>query len=99
MISKEKQDTIEIEQLAIDGGTPARTKPLPLEFPGMHFFDDEEVEAAVRVLKSRSPFRYYGIDLQSEVDAFEGNSPNSSASTTRWQSRAAVERCRPRFPR
>ena len=71
MISKEKQDTIEIEQLAIDGGTPARTKPLPLEFPGMHFFDDEEVEAAVRVLKSRSPFRYYGIDLQSEVDAFE----------------------------
>jgi 8-amino-3,8-dideoxy-alpha-D-manno-octulosonate transaminase len=37
----------------------------------MHFFDDEEVEAAVRVLKSRSPFRYYGIDLQSEVDAFE----------------------------
>jgi dTDP-4-amino-4,6-dideoxygalactose transaminase len=71
MISKEKQDTIEIEQLAIDGGTPVRTKPLPLEFPGMHFVDDEEVEAAVRVLKSRSLFRYYGIDLQSEVDAFE----------------------------
>jgi dTDP-4-amino-4,6-dideoxygalactose transaminase len=71
MISKEKQDTIEIEQLAIDGGTPVRTKPLPLEFPGMHFVDDEEVEAAVRVLKSRSPFRYYGIDLQGEVDAFE----------------------------
>jgi len=33
--------------------------------------DDEEVEAARRVLKSRSPFRYYGVDLQGEVEAFE----------------------------
>jgi dTDP-4-amino-4,6-dideoxygalactose transaminase len=32
---------------------------------------DEEIEAAVRVLRSRSPFRYYGIDLQGEVDTFE----------------------------
>jgi 8-amino-3,8-dideoxy-alpha-D-manno-octulosonate transaminase len=37
----------------------------------MHYLDDAEVEAAVRVLKSRSLFRYYGIDLQGEVDAFE----------------------------
>jgi dTDP-4-amino-4,6-dideoxygalactose transaminase len=63
--------TIELERLAIDGGTPVRTNPLPLEFPGMHYLDDEELEAAVRVLKSRSLFRYYGIDLQGEVDAFE----------------------------
>lgn len=60
-----------MEQLAVQGGTPARTKPLPLEFPGMHYVDDQEVEAVVRVLKSRSLFRYYGIDLQREVDAFE----------------------------
>jgi 8-amino-3,8-dideoxy-alpha-D-manno-octulosonate transaminase len=33
--------------------------------------DDEEIEAAVRVLRSRSPFRYYGVDLQGEVEAFE----------------------------
>jgi len=33
--------------------------------------DEEEVEAALRVLKSRSPFRYYGIDLQGEVEGFE----------------------------
>ena len=33
--------------------------------------DEEEVEAAVRVLKSRSLFRYYGVDLQGEVEAFE----------------------------
>jgi 8-amino-3,8-dideoxy-alpha-D-manno-octulosonate transaminase len=32
---------------------------------------NEEIEAAVRVLRSRSPFRYYGIDLQGEVDGFE----------------------------
>ena len=63
--------TTELEQLAIDGGAPVRNAPLPLEFPGMHYVDHEEVEAAVRVLKSRSLFRYYGIDLQREVDAFE----------------------------
>lgn len=71
MSSKEKHDTIEIEQSTVDGGVPVRTKPLPLEFPGMHFLDDEEIEAAVRVLKSRSLFRYYGIELRGEVDAFE----------------------------
>jgi dTDP-4-amino-4,6-dideoxygalactose transaminase len=57
--------------LALHGGTPVRSVPLPLEFPGIHHMDEEEVEAAVRVLRSRSPFRYYGVDLQSEVEAFE----------------------------
>jgi dTDP-4-amino-4,6-dideoxygalactose transaminase len=71
MQSKDEQKTIELEQLAVDGGTPVRTEPLPLEFPGMHYLDNEEVEAAVRVLKSRSLFRYYGIDPQAEVEAFE----------------------------
>ena len=50
---------------------PVRTKPLPLEFPGVHHMDREEVEAAVRVLEARSLFRYYGIDLQKEVLSFE----------------------------
>src|SRR5580658_2164154 len=59
------------EKLAIDGGPPVRTQPLPLEFPGVHHMDEEEIEAALRVLNSRSPFRYYGIDLQGEVEAFE----------------------------
>src|SRR3984957_9782421 len=59
------------EKLAIDGGKPGRTEPLPLEFPGVHHMDEEEIEAAIRVLKSRSPFRYYGIDLQNEVSVFE----------------------------
>jgi dTDP-4-amino-4,6-dideoxygalactose transaminase len=60
-----------IDRLAIEGGTPVRTTPLPLEFPGVHHMGAEEVEAAVRVLRSRSLFRYYGVELQREVDAFE----------------------------
>ncbi|MFB3906501.1 MAG: DegT/DnrJ/EryC1/StrS family aminotransferase [Acidobacteriota bacterium] len=48
-----------------------RKKPLPLEFPGVHYMDEEEVEAVTRVLRARSPFRYYGIDLQKEVESFE----------------------------
>ncbi|HEY1656716.1 MAG TPA: aminotransferase class I/II-fold pyridoxal phosphate-dependent enzyme [Candidatus Sulfotelmatobacter sp.] len=59
------------EKLAIDGGKPVRTEPLPLEFPGVHHMDEEEIEAALRVLKSRSLFRYYGVDPQGEVEAFE----------------------------
>ena len=66
------EDTLEAEsRLAIDGGKPVRTEPLPLEFPGVHHMGDEEVEAAARVVRSRSLFRYYGVDLQREVEAFE----------------------------
>ena len=59
------------ERLAIDGGTPVRSEPLPLEFPGIHHMGEEELEAAMRPLKGRSHFRYYGIDLRHEVDEFE----------------------------
>ena len=58
-------------RLALEGGMPVRTEPLPLEFPGVHYVDGEEIQAAIRVLKSRSWFRYYGIDLQNEVDSLE----------------------------
>jgi 8-amino-3,8-dideoxy-alpha-D-manno-octulosonate transaminase len=57
--------------LATNGGTPVRSNPLPLEFPGIHYMDEEEIDAALRVLRSRSPFRYYGIDLLGEVQTFE----------------------------
>lgn len=59
------------QKLAIDGGVPVRTEPLPLEFPGVHFLGEEEVAAVLRVLRSRSLFRYYGIDPQHEADQFE----------------------------
>jgi 8-amino-3,8-dideoxy-alpha-D-manno-octulosonate transaminase len=57
--------------LAIHGGPPVRQRPLPLEFPGVHHMGEEEVAAAVRVLRSRSPFRYYGVNLGGEADALE----------------------------
>jgi 8-amino-3,8-dideoxy-alpha-D-manno-octulosonate transaminase len=55
----------------IDVEKPVRTKPLPLEFPGIHHMNEEEVEAALRVLRAKSLFRYYGIDPQNEVETFE----------------------------
>jgi dTDP-4-amino-4,6-dideoxygalactose transaminase len=63
--------TAMVNRLAMDGGEPVRTEPLPLEFPGVHLMDDDEVEAVDRVVRSRSFFRYYGVDLQSEVESFE----------------------------
>jgi dTDP-4-amino-4,6-dideoxygalactose transaminase len=59
------------EKNTLKGGTPARKEPLPLEFPGAQYYDQEEVDAAIRVLKSRSPYRYYGLDHQLEVESFE----------------------------
>ena len=59
------------ELLAIDGGKAVRSAPLPLEFPGVHHMDDQEEQAVLRVLRSRSLFRYYGIAPQGEVAAFE----------------------------
>jgi dTDP-4-amino-4,6-dideoxygalactose transaminase len=69
--TSQKTVSPENEKLAIDGGIPVRDEPLPLEFPGIHHMNEEEVNAALRVLRSRSPFRYYGVDLQGEVQAFE----------------------------
>jgi len=38
---------------------PARLT-LPAEFPGAAWYGEEEVEAVTRVIRNRSPFRYYG---------------------------------------
>jgi dTDP-4-amino-4,6-dideoxygalactose transaminase len=54
-----------------EASTPVRSEPLPLEFPGLHYLDDREIEAVVRVLQRRSLFRYYGMDSPGEVSAFE----------------------------
>jgi dTDP-4-amino-4,6-dideoxygalactose transaminase len=57
-------------RLAIDGGTPVRRGRLPLG-RGVALLDEEEVAAAIEVVRSRSLFRYYGPDLQRRVEAFE----------------------------
>lgn len=59
------------EKLAIDGGKPVRTEPLPWELPGSHWIGEEEAELVARVVEAHSPFRFYGPDLQGMVDRFE----------------------------
>jgi len=58
------------DKLAIDGGTPVRSKRLPLG-RGVAVLGDEERVAVLEVLGSRSLFRYYGPDLKRKVEAFE----------------------------
>jgi 8-amino-3,8-dideoxy-alpha-D-manno-octulosonate transaminase len=62
--------------LAIEGGVKARTTPEPPMFPGGVEIGEEEIEAAIRVLRSRRLIRFYGPydpdgDSASEVDEFE----------------------------
>lgn len=48
------------EKLAINGGTPIRSEVMPSPYPGASAYGQEEIDAAVEVLKAKSPFRYYG---------------------------------------
>ena len=61
------------EVLAINGGKPVRTKPLPQEWPGAWHFDTKEIAAAARVIRSKSLFRFYGPDLLGEVTKLEND--------------------------
>jgi dTDP-4-amino-4,6-dideoxygalactose transaminase len=44
---------------------------IPYEWPGSYLFGEEEAAAAASVLKARSPFRFYGHDLQHYADRLE----------------------------
>src|SRR3984893_9843778 len=59
--------------MEINGPVPRRIRqsPLPDEFPGAHAMGEEEAEAALRVCRSRSLYRYYGMNLQKETSSFE----------------------------
>ena len=57
--------------LAIEGGEPVRSKPLPPESPGIHYFDNHEIEMITSVIRARSPFRFYGPDVQHMCDKLE----------------------------
>jgi hypothetical protein len=41
MKSDPKQDTIELERLPLEGGSPVRMMPLRREFPGMHHLGED----------------------------------------------------------
>ena len=58
-------------KLAIQGGEPVRTKPLPPESPGIHYINEDEIDNVCQVLKARSPFRFYGPDVQHMCDKLE----------------------------
>ena len=75
-----------------------RKKPLPLEFPGVHHMNEEEIEAAVRLLRSRSLFRYYGVDLQHEVDQFEAEFARFIGARHAVAVSSGTMRLRPRSP-
>lgn len=62
---------MENEKLAIEGGLPVRSRPLPQEWCGAHHMDELECEAAARVCASKTLFRYYGLNLQNEVAQLE----------------------------
>lgn len=44
---------------------------LPQEWAGSYFMGDEELEAVNRVIMARSPFRFYGHDVQHYADKVE----------------------------
>lgn len=44
---------------------------MPQEWPGSYFIGAEEIEAVTRVLTARSPFRFYGPDVQRYGDRVE----------------------------
>lgn len=48
------------EDLALRGGTPAVTEPLPPMYPGGMRIDAAEEKAVLEVLRSKRLFRYYG---------------------------------------
>lgn len=58
-------------ELAIHGGRPVRSTPLPWEFPGAGWIDERELELVTSVVKAKSPFRFYGPDSQHMVHRFE----------------------------
>jgi 8-amino-3,8-dideoxy-alpha-D-manno-octulosonate transaminase len=61
----------EEDRPAIHGGVPAK-RPSPPMYPGASLINEEEAEAALRVVRSRRLFRFYGLgDGPSQVAAFE----------------------------
>ncbi|GIP39281.1 8-amino-3,8-dideoxy-alpha-D-manno-octulosonate transaminase [Paenibacillus sp. J31TS4] len=61
----------QLEKLALDGGKPARSKPLPPNYPGAVVMGEEEAAYAERVIRAQSPFRFYGANPLGAVDALE----------------------------
>ncbi|NLV73783.1 MAG: glutamine--scyllo-inositol aminotransferase [Chloroflexi bacterium] len=62
-----------MSKLAIDGGTPVRSKPLAAGFHGSSVMDETEINAVTNVLRKKRLFRFLGNEEESEaakVEAF-----------------------------
>lgn len=59
------------ERLAIDGGAPVRSRPLPTGFIGVRLIGEEEQAEVRAVLEGRSLQRFSGMTPPSRVSAFE----------------------------
>lgn len=66
-----RPDHNQLDRLAIDGGAPVRTQPLPHEFPGANWIGEEERVLVERVVTAKSPFRFYGEAPQHMVETLE----------------------------
>ncbi|GIP31472.1 DegT/DnrJ/EryC1/StrS aminotransferase family protein [Paenibacillus sp. J2TS4] len=64
-------EKVDLEKLALNGGAPARSKPLPPNYPGAVVMGEEEAAQAAQIIKAQSPFRFYGPDLRNSVTAME----------------------------
>lgn len=60
-------------ELALYGGSPVRTKPLPVMHPGGTSIGKEEIRAVTAVLRSKSLYRFYGPDFRDVTGAFESD--------------------------
>jgi len=65
------KEKVSDDKLAIEGGMPVRTKPFSPEWPGANWYGDAEIEMVQRVVKARSPFRFFGPDVQHMCDKLE----------------------------
>ena len=60
-----------MEKLAIEGGTPVRTKPFPTAMLGASQIGEEELALLKEVVEAKSPFRFYGIGTPDKVATLE----------------------------
>ena len=59
--------------LAINGGRPIRSVPLPPMHPGASYYDEEEIQAVLEVLQKKSPYRFYGPQFMDITSKFEND--------------------------
>ena len=57
------------EKLAIHGGEPVRTEPMPPPYAGPVYM--EKKKSGSEVIRSKSPYRYYGPNVLGKVREFE----------------------------